>query len=277
MALSNFKTKNGIQVADSVATSGFDLLPVGSMMFWAGPTASIPAGWLLCDGSTVSRTTYSNLSAVFSVATPSYPYGSGDGSTTFHLPNSLGRALSHEGFAPTNTAKQLAGAETQTLTDANIVSHTHTVNTHSHDGINSHTHTGTSHTHSTGSHTHSGTHNHSVAPDGAHVHSMYSVNTSSTGAGQLRGSTAAVTPVVTQAAAGGAHTHSTSTPSGSGSTDNNGVNYILGAGTSTLNSATASSDTGDSSTANTAYNGGPSKSSFTVMQSFVALNVIIKV
>lgn len=278
MALSNFKTKNGIQVADSNNPSGFDLLPVGSLMFWAGPTASIPAGWLLCNGATVSRTTYSDLSAVLSVATPSYPYGNGDGSTTFHLPDASGRALSHEGFAPTNTAKQLAGAETQTLTDSNIVSHTHTVNTHSHTGINSHTHTGTSHTHTTGSHTHDGTHAHSISLGGSHTHSIYSVQTSSTGAGPLRGSTFVATQVVTQEAAGGAHTHGNSTPSGA--TDVGIVNTILGgiaSNVSTLDSATASSGTGPSSTTNTEYNGGPSKSSFTLMQPFVALNVIIKV
>lgn len=44
-----------------------------------------PTGWLHCDGTTVSRTTYSALNTIMSGA--GYPYGSGDGSTTFHLPD----------------------------------------------------------------------------------------------------------------------------------------------------------------------------------------------
>ena len=47
---------------------------------YAGSTA--PSGWLLCDGSAVSRTTYATLFAVIGTT-----YGTGDGSTTFNLPN----------------------------------------------------------------------------------------------------------------------------------------------------------------------------------------------
>lgn len=43
---------------------------------------STPAGWLLCDGSAVSRTTYARLFEVIGTT-----YGSGDGSNTFNLPN----------------------------------------------------------------------------------------------------------------------------------------------------------------------------------------------
>ena len=42
-------------------------------------------GWLLANGAPVSRTTYSALNAIYSAA--GYPYGSGDGSTTFNLPD----------------------------------------------------------------------------------------------------------------------------------------------------------------------------------------------
>jgi hypothetical protein len=54
--------------------------PTGSIMMFSGTTA--PTGWLLCDGSAVSRTTYSDLFAITSTA-----YGVGNGSTTFNLPN----------------------------------------------------------------------------------------------------------------------------------------------------------------------------------------------
>ena len=49
---------------------------------------TVPDGWLLCNGAAVSRTTYANLFAVIGTK-----YGSGDGSTTFNLPNLHGRFL----------------------------------------------------------------------------------------------------------------------------------------------------------------------------------------
>lgn len=55
-------------------------IPVGTIMMWAGSTA--PTGWLLCNGTAVSRTTYSALFAVISTT-----YGTGNGSTTFNVPN----------------------------------------------------------------------------------------------------------------------------------------------------------------------------------------------
>lgn len=59
---------------------GGDTVPIGSMFPLA--TSTVPDGWLLCDGSTVSRADYSEL---FSVIGESY--GAGDGETTFALPN----------------------------------------------------------------------------------------------------------------------------------------------------------------------------------------------
>jgi microcystin-dependent protein len=54
--------------------------PTGMISAFAG--ANAPTGWLLCDGTAVSRTTYSSLFAVTSTT-----YGTGDGSTTFNLPD----------------------------------------------------------------------------------------------------------------------------------------------------------------------------------------------
>ena len=53
---------------------------VGAIKPWTKATA--PDGYLLCDGSAVSRTTYADLFAVISTT-----YGAGDGSTTFAVPN----------------------------------------------------------------------------------------------------------------------------------------------------------------------------------------------
>lgn len=64
----------------SLSGGGSTSFPVGSMMVYAGATA--PTGWLLCDGSAVSRTTYSGLFTVIGSS-----FGAGNGSTTFNLPN----------------------------------------------------------------------------------------------------------------------------------------------------------------------------------------------
>lgn len=59
---------------------------------------STPAGWLLCDGSAVSRTTYARLFEVIGET-----YGSGDGESTFNLPNLIDRFV--EGSATAGTEK----------------------------------------------------------------------------------------------------------------------------------------------------------------------------
>lgn len=58
--------------------------PVGSILLYSGSTA--PNGWLICDGSAVSRTTYADLFTIIGTT-----FGSGDGSTTFNLPNLKGK------------------------------------------------------------------------------------------------------------------------------------------------------------------------------------------
>lgn len=58
--------------------------PVGGIMQFGGTTA--PTGWLICDGSAVSRTTYADLFSAIGTS-----YGSGNGSTTFNVPNLKGK------------------------------------------------------------------------------------------------------------------------------------------------------------------------------------------
>ena len=73
-----------------------DALPVGSYIQFAGSQA--PAGFLVCNGGEISRTTYSELFAVIGTI-----YGSGDGSTTFNLPNLTDRFL--QGSTTSGTVK----------------------------------------------------------------------------------------------------------------------------------------------------------------------------
>lgn len=53
--------------------------PVGSLMPYAGTTP--PDGWLICDGSEISRTTYARLFSVIGTT-----YGAGDGNSSFNIP-----------------------------------------------------------------------------------------------------------------------------------------------------------------------------------------------
>ena len=69
---------------------------VGAVVAFAGRVT--PQGWLLCDGSAVSRTTYAKLFSVIGTT-----YGSGNGSTTFNLPNLVDKFV--EGSATAGTVK----------------------------------------------------------------------------------------------------------------------------------------------------------------------------
>ena len=109
--------------------------------------SSVPDGYLFCNGQAVSRTTYSDLFAVIGTT-----YGSGDGSTTFNLPNLNGRSIVGKDSSNFTTLGATGGSINTTLTTANIPSHSHTVTA---KGSVSSTFTGSSATtNSTGSHTH---------------------------------------------------------------------------------------------------------------------------
>ena len=69
----------------------------GIVQWFAGKTA--PKGWLVCDGSAISRTDYDELFEVIGTT-----YGAGDGSTTFNLPNLIDRFA--EGGKSVGTKKE---------------------------------------------------------------------------------------------------------------------------------------------------------------------------
>ena len=58
------------------------LCPVGGIIQYGGSSDTVPVGWLLCDGRSVSRSVYSNLFKKIGTF-----FGSGNGSTTFNLPD----------------------------------------------------------------------------------------------------------------------------------------------------------------------------------------------
>lgn len=130
-------TSGGSIVAPAV--SG---LPAGAMMAYAGLSA--PSGWLVANGTAVSRATYAVLFAAIGTT-----YGIGDGSTTFTLPNKQGRTSIGAGTytdpvtgAVSRTQGARAGAEKHVLTTAELATHTHIQDAHTHTQ-NAHNHTGT--------------------------------------------------------------------------------------------------------------------------------------
>ncbi len=99
------------------------LIPAGTVLATARSAA--PTGFLLCDGSAVSRTTYATLFSAIGTT-----YGAGNGTTTFNLPDLRGRVPAGVDGAAGRLAANDAlgnsgGVETVTLTVNQIPAHDH--------------------------------------------------------------------------------------------------------------------------------------------------------
>lgn len=87
-------TSKAVKAAYDKAAEAEAVLPAGFVIAFSA-SSTTPSGYLLCNGAAVSRTTYAALFAVIGTT-----YGAGDGSTTFNLPDLVGRVIQGTGGDP---------------------------------------------------------------------------------------------------------------------------------------------------------------------------------
>lgn len=159
-----------VSVPDIAAPAAAAEVPTGAILPYGGATA--PTGYLLCDGTAVSRSTYAALFAILSTA-----YGVGNGSTTFNLPDlrqrfPLGKAVSGTGATLGSTG--------------GTIDHVHAGGSHSHGSAGLSVPSSGAHTHVTGTPVEAAAdiqlgageaaaaspHTHNIASSGAHTHTL---------------------------------------------------------------------------------------------------------
>ena len=185
-----------INTLDGIAPTGagFGYVPQGGIIMWSGSVASIPAGWLLCDGTNGTP----NLQNRFIV-------GAGD----THAPGDTG------------------GADSVTLAEANLPSHTHSFSATTSGHSNDHTHSFSGTTSANGAHVHLTMHTQSGNVFGydAFTHSNLFIQTSGTTQTLQAANTSGI----------GDHTHTISGTTGGASSDHthtvSGTTGATGSGT----------------------------------------------
>lgn len=174
-----------VTVDPDSGTEDFNLVPSGTVVMYAGGTA--PTGWLVCDGSAISRTTYSRLFTAIGTR-----YGVGDGSTTFNLPNPVDRVAMGIALSTTPSADTLSvssSLDSLSLGDQSA-NHNHSISSNAGNQSASHSHTITSNAgNQSASHSHAantgfaGAHTHNLSNNSAgHSHSYTKPNGSSSNA-----------------------------------------------------------------------------------------------
>ena len=105
--------------------------PVGQIIAWSGSSSSLPSGYFLCDGSAISRTTYAALYTIVGTT-----HGSGNGSTTFNIPDLRDRfVVGASNSTGDTTYPGVSPGATGGSADAILKSHTHNLQNHVH-GVN---------------------------------------------------------------------------------------------------------------------------------------------
>lgn len=126
--------------------SGSGDSPIGTIVDFIGVTA--PNGWAILNGSTITNGAFL-YPVLWSILPASFKSGN-----NIVLPDTRGRVTVHAGGTILNVAVgTTGGAETVTLSEAQMPSHTHLQNSHNHTQ-DSHNHTQNSHTHTQAAHNH---------------------------------------------------------------------------------------------------------------------------
>ena len=92
--------------------------PIGGIVIWSGAVGSPPDGFILCDGTAISRTDFATLFTIVGTT-----FGTGNGSSTFNIPNLRDRFIVGAGDGYNLNAT--GGSSTTTLGTTNLPSHTH--------------------------------------------------------------------------------------------------------------------------------------------------------
>lgn len=148
VAISTSTTINGN--LDMTAGSGIlranylevpNITPIGGIVMWPGTVSNFPTGWAICNGAQLPIATYTALYNVLTNNGTTFPYGANTngsgsaGSTHFRLPNMVDRFVAGAGnnYSVGNTG----GANSVTLDETQIPSHTHTATDsgHSHNYV----------------------------------------------------------------------------------------------------------------------------------------------
>lgn len=145
---------------------------------------NIPSGWLPCNGQAINRITYADLFAAIGVS-----FGSGDGSTTFNVPDLRDRVPMGGG---TVGAKGGADSDSVPINTANLPAHSHSID-HNHPSVTS-------------------------GPSGVHDHALNLGNADGTSTNVLRKNSATITNTNKSAMiSDGDHTHTFDVPNYTGS------------------------------------------------------------
>lgn len=195
--------------APTIKQAGHPLLPTGMIMLWSGSTATIPTGWLICDGSNGTPDLRDRF--VVGAGSTYSPSGTG-GALTLGATSSSNGAHTHSGTTGSGGGQSMTGSAdaqgnhshgastaSHQLTTAEMPNHTHGFSTQSSgggaanglpdsnagsagpDGVTQATGSDSGHSHAIsldGSHTHNITvssvaaHAHVISSDGAHTHTV---------------------------------------------------------------------------------------------------------
>lgn len=211
--------------------SDVDPIPTGTIMPYASTSA--PGGYLLCDGSAVSRSTYDALFALIGEH-----FGAGNGTTTFNVPNLKGKVPVgiDTGQTEFDTRGETGGAKTHALVTGELASHSHSTGTYT-------TNAGTAHSHGIGTYAAANESSH-THPDGTlettidlEYKDNFTTGGTTIGVVDIENATgasggslvSAASDVTNSTGAGTAHTHTLSGTSGSESSHTHSISGTSGA------------------------------------------------